>query len=46
MGLLNNLTNLSRKGKILSELNDAQKKPVIDYMGASVIIAGPGAGKI
>lgn len=36
---------LSEKTKILSELNEQQKKPVLDYKGASIVIAGPGSGK-
>lgn len=35
----------SEKLKILSELNEQQKKPVLDYKGASIVIAGPGSGK-
>lgn len=35
----------SEKAKILSELNEQQKKPVLDYKGASIVIANPGAGK-
>ena len=35
----------SEKTKILSELNEQQKKPVLDYKGASIVIAGPGSGK-
>ena len=30
---------------ILSDLNEDQKKPVLDYQGASFILAGPGSGK-
>lgn len=36
---------LTAKQQILEGLNDQQKKPVIDYHGASAIIACPGAGK-
>ena len=31
---------------ILSDLNEDQKKPVLDYQGASFILAGPGSGKM
>jgi DNA helicase-2/ATP-dependent DNA helicase PcrA len=31
--------------EVLKELNDDQKKPVIDYHGPSFIVAGPGSGK-
>ena len=37
--------NTSAKEAILNGLNEAQKEPVIDYKGASVIVAGPGSGK-
>lgn len=45
MGIFDAINHTLKKSKILNELNDAQKKPVKDYKGASVIIAGPGAGK-
>lgn len=35
----------SAKQAILDGLNEDQKKPVLDYKGASVVIAGPGSGK-
>lgn len=35
----------SEKTRILSELNEQQKKPVLNYKGASIVIAGPGSGK-
>ena len=35
----------SAKEAILEGLNDAQKLPVMDYKGASIIVAGPGSGK-
>ena len=35
----------SEKTKILSELNEQQKKPVLDYKGASIVIASAGSGK-
>ena len=36
---------LLAKELILQELNEDQRKPVIDYYGASIIIAAPGSGK-
>lgn len=33
------------KSKILEELNEDQKKPVLDYKGPSFVVAGPGSGK-
>lgn len=33
------------KNKILSELNEQQKKPVLDYKGASIVLAAAGSGK-
>lgn len=35
----------SAKEAILEGLNDAQKLPVMDYKGASIIVSGPGSGK-
>ena len=37
--------NTSAKETILSKLNDAQKLPVKNYEGASVVVSGPGSGK-
>ena len=34
------------KNKILSELNEQQKKPVIDYKGPSIVLAAAGSGII
>ena len=36
---------MSAKDVILDGLNDAQKQPVMNYKGASVVVAGPGSGK-
>lgn len=36
---------MQTKQEILDKLNEQQKKPVLDYMGASLIIAGAGSGK-
>lgn len=36
---------MSAKDAILDGLNDAQKQPVMNYKGASVVVAGPGSGK-
>ena len=36
---------LTRKEEILNELNEQQRLPVVDYDGASIIIAGAGSGK-
>ena len=33
------------KNKILSELNEQQQKPVIDYKGPSIVLAAAGSGK-
>ena len=46
MDIISSLTTAHKKGKILSELNDAQKQAVKNYMGASAIISGPGSGKL
>lgn len=40
-----NTATTSAKDAILNGLNEAQKLPVLDYKGASVVIAGPGSGK-
>jgi DNA helicase-2/ATP-dependent DNA helicase PcrA len=46
MGLAEHIVKTaSAKQTILNELNDQQKQPVMNYNGASMIIAGPGAGK-
>ena len=36
---------LTRKEEILNELNEQQRLPVVDYKGASIVIAGAGSGK-
>ena len=35
----------SIKETILSQLNEQQRLPVVDYKGPSIILAGAGAGK-
>ena len=37
--------NVTRKDKILNELNEQQRLPVMDYEGASIVIAAAGSGK-
>lgn len=36
---------LNAKQKILKNLNEQQREPVINYHGASAVLAGPGSGK-